>query len=591
MVEGVASTSLRIAGGERPGRSLDRDRSAGARRIQCLEERVEQLLQQMAFSLRKEQTEAVCELRRDMVMQVSTDIAAHENRLLRQLDERPSVKSEECFVEIAELRNTVGESRHALEGIQRDVARLTMDLAEVARAERCLSEDLTMQVSSMESACQEAGRCVSLLHEDLAHERTERCASFADMNCRIEKQLREGRKQSMTTAASGKGSLNSSGSQDTGRVVNAEYTALAACLGEMDAELRMEMGKRLTQVLADVRSEMAAGVKALEAELRNFASQSVARLDNRIGFLEAARLDLRLGALETAWQHASPFMVTRPESVPNSPCVPAVATGSTAPVGTPRGDRYVQHNNSVLSATDLAEQGCSTNAHPCQTRLRVQPSGGPAPALEPCKYHQEQPCMSSETPPLQPADRLSPPEEENKACQPLISEDLKGRLETLVLQVKSTLSRAHSEGQPLQAAQGSASDGSSAASKLASLSPNQSDMTRKQRRHTAADSCRSPAPVTVPNSPGHVQSQMLVPHQVLRSMSISAPRRTLRSQSPLRQSVGASAALTATPNTARSLAASSSAFSVVAAAPHRLWVEGCATSPVPTSPQSRGGSW
>jgi len=149
---------------------------------------------------------------------------------------------------------------------------------------------------------------------------------------------------------------------------------------------------------------MVAGVKALEAELHNFASQSVAKLDNRIGCLETARLDLRLGALETAWQHAAPFMVPRTQSVPNShaapfmvpkiqsvpnsPCARAIATASTAPVDTPRGEQPVQYNNPVHSPADLGEHGCSTTrsrtsssteaTHPWQTQLNGQPSGGSA---------------------------------------------------------------------------------------------------------------------------------------------------------------------------------------------------------------------
>jgi len=523
-----------------------------------------------------------------------------------------------------------------------------MDLAEVARAERCLSEDLTTQVSSMESACQEVGRCVSLLHEDLAQERKERCAGLADMSCRIEdafvatertqRELGAARKRfqvdemqtHMTTAAlGGKGNLNGPGSSDTTRAVNAEHAALAACLGEMDAELRMEMGKRLNQALADVRSEMVAGVKALEAELHNFASQSVAKLDNRIGCLETARLDLRLGALETAWQHAAPFMVPRTQSVPNShaapfmvpkiqsvpnsPCALAVATGSTARVETPRanvtprGEQYVQHNHSV----DLSEHGCSITRsrtspstetmRPWQTQLNEQPNSGPAPAWQPCKYQREQFGTSSETPPLRPEERLSSPEEEGRACQPLISEDLKGRLESLVLQVKSTLSRAHSgqgleascsEGQPPQVPQGCASSGGSVASKVGSHSPNRSSNARNHCCQGAdISSSPAPAPAAMPKSPGRsqTQTQLLVPHQVLRSVSISAPRRALRSQSPLRHSIGVGSVLTATPKTARSLATSSSAYSVVA--PQQLWAESCAASPRPVSSQTLSNSW
>jgi len=214
------------------------------------------------------------------------------------------------------------------------------------------------------------------------------------------------------------------------------------------------------------------------------------------------------------------------------------------------------------------------------------------------KYRGDQFGMSSETPPPRPADRIIPTEEESRACQPLISDDLKGRLETLVLQVKNTLSRTHSgqgleascsEGQPLQVTQGCASASGSVASKGGNLSPTRSNNMRKQCRH-GADFSSSPAPpVSVPDSPGRSQSQLLLPHQVLRSVSISAPRRALRSQSPLRQSVGVSAVLTATPKTARSLATSASAFSFVA--PQQLWVEGVATSPLSISPQPLSGSW
>jgi len=209
------------------------------------------------------------------------------------------------------------------------------------------------------------------------------------------------------------------------------------------------------------------------------------------------------------------------------------------------------------------------------------------------------------SPPLQSAERLSLAEEEPNACQPLISEDLKGRLETLVLQVKSTLSRTHSgqvmetsssEGQPLQVALAGGGGGGAAAaaagghvaSNASSLSPKRVDVTRKHRRVTA-EACCSPAPAMVPDSPGRAQSQLQVPHQVLRSVSISSPRRALRSQSPVRHSGGSSAVLAATPHTARSLAASSPAFSVVG--PQQLWIEGCATSPVPVPSQQRKGSW
>jgi len=97
---------------------------------------------------------------------------------------------------------------------------------------------------------------------------------------------------------------------------SSDHVALAACVGELDAELRLELSKRLDKVVVDIREETAKRVGAVEVALEDIASNGVgaqrieriAKLDTRMNRLEGARLELRLSALETAAQHCSLFV-------------------------------------------------------------------------------------------------------------------------------------------------------------------------------------------------------------------------------------------------------------------------------------------
>lgn len=89
----------------------------------------------------------------------------------------------------------------------------------------------------------------------------------------------------------------------------AEHVALAACVGELDAELRMEFAGRINDVTSDLRSEIGKQVGELAAQMEESMGNSelFVKLEQRVGRLEASGFDLRLLALESASHHAAFF--------------------------------------------------------------------------------------------------------------------------------------------------------------------------------------------------------------------------------------------------------------------------------------------
>mmetsp|Transcript_145026 Transcript_145026/g.361762 ORF Transcript_145026/g.361762 Transcript_145026/m.361762 type:complete len:567 (+) Transcript_145026:108-1808(+) len=89
-----------------------------------------------------------------------------------------------------------------------------------------------------------------------------------------------------------------------------EQAALAAVVGELDAELRVEVSARIDRVTVELHRELTRRFEEFQGRLDKLIelSEPLAKMDARLLRLEEARLDLRLGALESAAHHSAVFV-------------------------------------------------------------------------------------------------------------------------------------------------------------------------------------------------------------------------------------------------------------------------------------------
>jgi len=106
---------------------------------------------------------------------------------------------------------------------------------------------------------------------------------------------------------SGLGAYATAGNPRLGSV---EHAALAAVVGELDAELRVEVSARIDRVAMELQKDFTRRLDEMQSRMDKLIEDSdpVRKLDARLSRLEDARLDLRLGALESAAHHSAVFV-------------------------------------------------------------------------------------------------------------------------------------------------------------------------------------------------------------------------------------------------------------------------------------------
>lgn len=166
----------------------------------------------------------------------------------------------------------------------------------------------------------------------------------------------------------------------------AEHVALAACVGELDAELRMEFAGRINDVTSDLRSEIGKQVGELAAQMEESMGNSelFVKLEQRVGRLEASGFDLRLLALESASHHAAFFTS---QMAPAQTTVPeagrARVDGEEASLEADRRDICLLSAAAAAANSTPAMPSRQSRAHPMplseldlhQLQLQTHPSG------------------------------------------------------------------------------------------------------------------------------------------------------------------------------------------------------------------------
>lgn len=201
--------------------------------------------------------------------------------------------------------------------------------AELSRKITSVENDCLANISAVKRMVDDTKNNLGRLTQDLAKENAERTRSFKDIGNRIEGleaqptlRLQRGHSGSQldqdvtaNDSVSEMACSRHTGGRAGGGFMedgSAEQQALAACVGELDAELRVELSERINGVITDLRGEIAAAVGRIEGELQNFrGAEPISRLETRLKSLESCRLDLRVGALESAAQHGAVFMAGR----------------------------------------------------------------------------------------------------------------------------------------------------------------------------------------------------------------------------------------------------------------------------------------
>jgi len=89
-----------------------------------------------------------------------------------------------------------------------------------------------------------------------------------------------------------------------------DHAAVASVVGELDAELRVEVSARIDRVTVELHRELTRRFEEFQGRLDKLIelSEPLAKMDARLLRLEEARLDLRLGALESAAHHSAVFV-------------------------------------------------------------------------------------------------------------------------------------------------------------------------------------------------------------------------------------------------------------------------------------------
>merc|ERR1719265_1163333 len=226
-------------------------------------------------------------------------------------------------------------------GVPSDVEQFKAMSADVVReveeAQRQLTKELLSRLLALEADCQAVRANCMRLSKELDKERTDRIQAILEI---AEKPSRSGVNAERDTDQS----VSQVGDSSPRASDTAQRAALAACLGEIDAELRLELDKRMKKVMADVRKEVADRIGALEAVLQEETSSgggnssqvtekdrlSLEGLEVRLRHLEASRLDLRLGALESAAHHSAVFNTAAAGSQPLPEAAKASAAATAA---------------------------------------------------------------------------------------------------------------------------------------------------------------------------------------------------------------------------------------------------------------------
>lgn len=222
---------------------------------------------------------------------------------------------------------------------------------DVETAERSLIDELLKRILAVEASMQctvdgmstnmdEARSNMCRLSEDIQRERSERCTTLADLSCRTDdaadmaRKVREdlanwaaslpalrasevidsGELDSVSERAATRdveGNAHEGGTKGVFGTSSVEQAALVACIGELDAELRVEVNDHIEKVSSQLRCELKEQIVGLERQVKQGTSGSsiIEALCERLQKLEASRLDLRVGALESAAQRGAVFSV------------------------------------------------------------------------------------------------------------------------------------------------------------------------------------------------------------------------------------------------------------------------------------------
>jgi len=302
----------------------------------CREHEVEKLQTVAMGRISEEIERAVARLQADVFKVVMQDVEAERTaRLLAVSELRTEVdKLRQAMLEATERDRFLPEARHeeALDSSLSD-AHHRKDIAVGQAAE----------VASMRSSVESLRDEMARLSQDLMNERRDRCRAIADASRvaedvaqaaaatieRAEKQFRAELERDLQghagNVASGSNPTSGTSSGNHGVVeststggTNVDSSLVARLVGEMDAELRMELSSRMRLIHAELRGELLgevavriAAVEArtgvmettLSAELKRIGKDSHARIER----LEAANLDPRLTSIECAqkWKVAN----------------------------------------------------------------------------------------------------------------------------------------------------------------------------------------------------------------------------------------------------------------------------------------------
>jgi hypothetical protein len=215
-----------------------------------------------------------------------------------------------------------------------------------------------------------------------------------------------------------------------------DQVALSLCIGELDAELRKDLHERINGVVSEMRKDIASSVGALEVEFRQLVSSTgiLSRIEARVIALEEARLDLRIVKLEGAAQHSAVFTDSH-----------ALLDGTANNVE--RMQSLGMYEDNYLRGRGFEQPGVGDDLDVSQ---RMWPQEDPpldaaGARIEgrldaPLSYHG--PDDAEQINFQQMMAQLAEVEAVTASAdgrEPLISDDLKERLETLVQQVKATL--------------------------------------------------------------------------------------------------------------------------------------------------------
>eukprot|EP00928_Gymnodinium_smaydae_P034787 TRINITY_DN24582_c0_g1_i1.p1 TRINITY_DN24582_c0_g1~~TRINITY_DN24582_c0_g1_i1.p1 ORF type:complete len:878 (-),score=213.64 TRINITY_DN24582_c0_g1_i1:161-2740(-) len=172
-------------------------------------------------------------------------------------------------------------------------------LQELETAQRLLREEFATQLSAAESRFQAS--VSGAVQRALAAEKA------ADGDRRLAEVAASDSASNLKRRPSGGGIDVASASENGNGIHQLLAEVVPVVFGQLDAELRIQLDKQLSESSQDLRKEIGDKAASFEADLKRLAAEPLSKVEGRLRALEAARLDLRVGALESAAQHSAVF--------------------------------------------------------------------------------------------------------------------------------------------------------------------------------------------------------------------------------------------------------------------------------------------